>query len=317
MECGSNGFADGPIVDGTTGNVYIFAGDGCDEGANPGNSYINRFNTASTPPVSGYGLVAASFGNHATNTASTIMYVGTFDNLYFEGTGITGNMYDCVNGEVYQTTMATLSGTVNANVVTNAFAKAVSGTVSSGDVCSPVSELLGTTEVSTLTPTALGNTGTTATVTVASGTGFANNDYIQIDSEIMQITSGGGTKSLSVNRKQQGTAIADHAVGAAVDDIKDWLFASVSANGNLGGCTGACLYNFNVLGATAAGTITAAKAVAGGTSGITVDNTALNGGSQIYFTYQGAATTTATCPSPSTATTGTGCAIQASQLGLD
>ena len=77
------------------------------------------------------------------------MHIGTFDNLYFEGPGNTGNMYTCVNGEVCKTTMASLSGT--GTVTTNAFAKAVSGTLANTDLCSPVSELLGTTAATTLT----------------------------------------------------------------------------------------------------------------------------------------------------------------------
>ena len=136
----------------------------------------------------------------------------------------------------------------------------------------------------------------------------------------MLITAGGGTagaSTLTVTRAQQGTARVAHTSGTAVDDIRDWLFLSVSTNGNVGGCTGACLFNYNVLGAGTTGTVTTGRAVVGGTSGITIDNTALSGGSQIYFTYQGAATAGAPCPSPSSPTTGTGCAVQTSQVGLN
>ena len=56
--------------------------------------------------------------------------------------------------------------------------------------------------------------------------------------------------------------------------------------------------------------------VVGGTSGITVDNSALNGGSQAYFSFGASATSGVKCPAPSGATSG-GCAVQASQLGLN
>jgi hypothetical protein len=319
MECGTNGFSDPPIVDSTTGNVYIFAGDGCDEGANPGNSYINRFNTASVPPVSGYGLVAASFGNHTTNLASTIMHIGTFDNLYFEGTGNTGNMYTCVNGEVYQTTMATLSTT--GPVTTNAYAKAVSGALSSTDVCSPVSELQAVIATTKLTAN-LGGRGRDTGLTVTSSSGFAIGDYIRVDSEDMLIT-GVGTGTITATRGQLGTPTVTHNSGATVNDEKDWLFLSVSANGNATtSCTGACIYNYDVFAGAVAGTATAGRQVIGGTSGITVDNTTIGGGgSQVYFTYLGSATAGVKCPSPSggaglTLSTG-GCAVQATQLGLN
>jgi hypothetical protein len=314
MECGTTGFPDGPIVDSTTGNVYIFAGDGCDGGAptttNPGNSYINRFNTSTN--VAGTGFVYASFGNKGTNSTTTVMHIGTFDNLYYEGTGTTGNVYDCVNGEVYQTTVATLNG-AGPGATTNPFAKVVSGTLGTADACSPVSEFLGTTASTTLGGTSQ-LSATATSVPVSSTTGFAANDYIEIDSEIMRIGAT-LTNPLTLTRAQGGTKGATHDPGAAVNDVKDWLFMSVAANGNATGCTGACLYSFNVL--TASGTATAGRAVAGGTSGITVDNSALSGGSQIYFTYQGAATAGAPCPSPSSPATGSGCAVQAMQSGLN
>ncbi|HYB76655.1 MAG TPA: hypothetical protein VEE85_00510, partial [Candidatus Bathyarchaeia archaeon] len=64
---------------------------------------------------------------------------------------------------------------------------------------------------------------------------------------LMHITAGGGTTNLTVTRGQLGTTAATHANGATVDDIQDWIFLGVSANGIAAtGCTAgsACLYNF-------------------------------------------------------------------------
>jgi hypothetical protein len=88
----------------------------------------------------------------------------------------------------------------------------------------------------------------------------------------------------------------------------DWIFLSVTASGNQTVCkgtttAGACVYSFSVGGAvpTAA---SAGRLASGGTSGIIIDNTGAGGGSQIYFTYLAAATSSIACPSPASATAG-------------
>ena len=86
----------------------------------------------------------------------------------------------------------------------------------------------------------------------------------------------------------------------------DFLFTSVSASGNQTGCTGACVYLFNITSITAANwagtTATTGLAAAGGTGGIIFDNiSTVTGASQVYYS---------TLTSP-------GNAIQASQAGLN
>jgi hypothetical protein len=61
-------------------------------------------------------------------------------------------------------------------------------------------------------------------VTVTSGTGFVNNDFVQWEQEIIQVTSGGGTGTLTIARAQKGTSAASHASGTTLNDI--------TANGN-------------------------------------------------------------------------------------
>jgi hypothetical protein len=93
------------------------------------------------------------------------------------------------------------------------------------------------------------------------------------------------------------------------DGTHDWVFLSVTANGNANGCSGACLYNYSIptSGSSTTGSATTGINVAGGASGTIIDNNSSSstGGSNIYF-YPLAAG--APC-SP----TSTGCAVQASQ----
>ena len=75
----------------------------------------------------------------------------------------------------------------------------------------------------TETTLAAGIDNATTTVTVASGTGFANNDFVRIEAEgantteIIQISSGGGTGTWTVTRAQKGTVASAHAISAVVN----------------------------------------------------------------------------------------------------
>ncbi len=87
------------------------------------------------------------------------------------------------------------------------------------------------------------------------------------------------------------------------DGITDWIFLSVTAGGNQTGCTGACLYNFNVTNEPPSA-VNAGFSAAGGTSGIIINNAAAPRTLQIYYSTLGSQSCTG----------GTGgCAVQASQ----
>jgi hypothetical protein len=314
MECGQ-GFKDPPVVDSTAEEVYDFIAYGCDT---THNSYINKF-AAGTPINNGTGYgTALSFANGSTTTnpASSVARDGSFDNTYYSGTGTTGNLYYCEDGRVYQ---------ISVGAFTVATFDTPVSTRNNTSNCSPITEYYGTSATTTLSGN-LGNGNGNHTADVVSTTGFtvgAGTYYVQIDSEIMLLTAvtAGPPATLTLTRGQLGTGRAMHNSGATVNEIHDWLFLSVLGNGNGANCTGSCLYNYDVLSGAATGTTITGMPVVGGTSGISIDNTALNGGSQIYFTYLSAATSGIVCPSPSGgpgtgATTG-GCAVQATQLGLN
>jgi hypothetical protein len=280
-----------PIVDPSTEQVYTFSGYSGDAGNNHP-SYINIF-PAATALTGGYGTGVPLGNGGSTNPATSNMRIGAFDNLYYEGTGSTGNLYACENGKIFQIPMATISTTKTVNV----FNTPVS-TVGTAATCSPVTEFLGTKVATTLT-SSITNNG--ATLSVASGTGIANNDYVEVEAEIMKVTAGGGTTSLTVTRGQQGTTAVAHSNSLMVQDVQDWLFVSVAGNGNAGGCTGACIYNYNVIGVGTTGTPVTGLAAAGGTSGIVIDSssTSITGDEEVYYTLLGGTS-----------------AIQASQAGL-
>ena len=102
----------------------------------------------------------------------------------------------------------------------------------------------------------------------------------------------------------------------------DGLFLSVTANGNQPGCTGDCIYSFNIFSGSPV--LSAARQATAGASGMIIDNSAnTTGASQIYYATQGASTNRDgySCPSPSggtgVAATAGGCAVQASQAALE
>lgn len=285
-----------PLLDPVTEQVYTFIGYSGDTGNN-NPSYINRFPAATN--LGGVGAGAGSgtgtgvaMGNgstsHTTNPATSFMRIGAFDNLYYEGTGTTGNLYVCENGNMYQVSLSTFTA-AGVHVYSP-----LASTIDNTSACSPVTEFVSTkvvsgTPVATTLSAAITTTTGPTVIDVTSGTNIANTDFLRVDSEIMQVTSGGGTTALTVTRAQQGTTGATHSNGAAVQDVQDWLFTSVIANGSATGCTGACLYNFSVMGAGTTGTATAGLAATGGTSGIVIDSssTAETGDEEIYYTLLG------------------------------
>jgi hypothetical protein len=293
-----------PVVDSSAEKVYTFIGYSGDTGHTGNPSYINFFAAAALGQAGsgtggtnyGTGVPFANGGTH--NPATSNMPIGSFDNLYYEGTGTTGNIYVCENGVLYQIPLATIT-----TPVVNVYSTPVT-TPGTASACAPVTEFVGTKVATTLS--AAITTTTTTTIHVTSGTNIANSDFLQIDSEIMQVSSGGGSTSLTVTRGQQGTSAATHANGAATQDIKDWLFTAVAggASGSAtraAGCTGACVFNYQVMSAGTTGNPTAGLNSTGGTSGIIIDtsSTAISGDEEIYYTQLGGTS-----------------AIQVSQAGL-
>jgi hypothetical protein len=300
---GSTGIVAPPLVDSTpaTPVVYAFVGD--DGSTSCFGGVCGAVYQLATNFASGSTGTKERMGSGSTTLR---VYAGSFDNIHYTGSGTTGHLYACAahaggaDPRLFQIVMnGTFTGTVHT------FNSPTSGAAA----CSPVTEFLGSKFVTSLNAAM---TAATTTATVVSGSGIVNTDFIQIDSEIMQVSAGGGTGTLTVTRGALGTTAAAHSLGAQVTDIQDWIFLSVTATGNQTGCAGACLYNFLVTNAGISGTVTAGLSVAGGASGIIVDNASTAAGaSQIYFS----SLSNETCSGNGTAgSSGTGgCAVQASQ----
>jgi hypothetical protein len=94
----------------------------------------------------------------------------------------------------------------------------------------------------------------------------------------------------------------------------DWIFLSVTANGNKTVCTGSCVYSFNVASGVPANA-TAGLTAPGGAGAIIIDNTvAGGGGAQVYYTTL---SSQACGGNGGGQGAGTGaCAVQASQAAL-
>jgi hypothetical protein len=113
------------------------------------------------------------------------------------------------------------------------------------------------------------------------------------------------------------TEFCNNSTSACVSGSTDYIYASVTANGNLtvsgaNSCSGACLYSWDTHAA-----LTGTKApsdglsAAGGTSGIIIDNPAAGGGSQVYYSTL----SSGTCGTSGThgSVTSGACAVQAAQ----
>ena len=310
------GIVDGPLVDSTTETVYAFVADAipfayCGGHSDESCAHIIQFDAAS---VRGTGSGYATLGIGSTMRT---LYSGAFDNTFYSNTGTTptGNLYVCAFNAnttnapalalIAQVPMTLFGcGTPSCQNVPH-----TSALTSVAANCSPMSEiynqrtLQGTVNNSNHTVTATTGTFTPADVgATISGTGISLGAYIT-----------GYTSSTTVT--VSGTTASETGVTITVGD--DWVYTSVTNNGSATGCTsGACIYGFNVASGILSTSPVMARAVAGGTSGIIVDNTGTGGGSQVYFTYLGAASSTVECPPPSLDPTSEGCAVQASQAAL-
>jgi len=279
---GTVGIADSPMLDSTTEQVYVFAGDDANTGTTGTYNCHNAggcggvFQFAAGNTTSGTGACRATSatawagtncGHEALlgtgGTTVPTMYDGSFDHIYEVGTGTTGHLWAC--------TPNTATGVPRLSAVN---IQASGGIVPTGDSASTTDV---TTAISALTSAA----ASCSPVTEIWGGASTTNDYIY----------------LSVSAS--GTLTTTDAAAR---------------------CLGACLYNFVVATggtATTAGTETVpTTAYAGiaatlGSSGIIIDNTATAASeSQIYYTPLG----NQACAGNGSTGNGTGgCAIQTSQ----
>jgi hypothetical protein len=294
---------DAPLVDGNTGQAFVFVNQS-------GNYSETGLNAVYQYPISYSGTTVGSPGVVALATATNglaghYLYDGTFDNVYFESTNGTGNLYSV--GNTGLTTGATLFKEVmsSGGLVAGGVTSAVTGLTVSGANAYPWPS--GVTEFcngACTVQTATGCTFTTASTTVTcTGGGFTAANVgdiiygtgIQGGSTIATFTNA-TTIKLSV---VPGTTEAS-PVTLTIGDTNsgtDYVFFSVN-RGNVGTCTNTagngCIMSYNVTNPGTTGTLTVAgeqnyanDTGTGGcwpTSGIVIDNDSSTvGASQIYF----------------------------------
>jgi hypothetical protein len=232
---GSGGISnDGPIVDGTTGRVFVFAN------VTGTGAVVGEADTSLGTPTG-----PVSVGS---STASPL-HTGEFDNLYYNsdtgaGTG-TGFLYVCGNNgvsnqpELYQ--IAVTGGTMSTGAPTPEFTAATASTE-----CSPVTEFY--------------------------------NSTTSADSVYFSVQASGNASTDCANE----------------------------------GCVFAA--TLTPIGAAETVTVSGAMPASGGASGIIVDNdSAVTGGTNIYYSWLGGSSSIYPCNSD---TTGKGCTVQVAQLGL-
>ena len=98
--------------------------------------------------------------------------------------------------------------------------------------------------------------------TYYSGTGTTGNLYACVNGVLYQVPMSGlsGTNNPTPSKyKTMVSTVSSASTCSPITEFyngtQDWLFMSVIANGNTTGCTGACLYNFNVQGAGTTGNV--------------------------------------------------------------
>ena len=269
------GIVDGPLIDSTTEEVYVFVGDDANTStslactSSGGCSGVFQFAAGNTTTGTG-ACNATSTTSWGTGTncgveslfgqgANATMYDGAFDHIYNVGTGTTGYLWACapqVNGysRLSRVTFQSTGSIVSGTSIYSIYPSIVTIT-NAASTCSPVTEIWG------------GGGGT--------------NDYV-----FLSVTAGGTLTTSTPSALCTGACLYNFIVGTGGTDTTAGTAATPS-------------------------TATAGIAEAGGTSGIVVDNVSSGSGeSQIYFT----GLSSQTCAGNGTTGSGTGgCAIQTSQ----
>ena len=239
-----SGSDDAPLVDSSTGNVYVFVRGDLEGGGSPSN-YAGVFQFPSNFSMSSPGTEAVVSSNNTLPVSA--FYAGDFDNAYYNSADGTGNMYVC-----------------STNAGLNALWQIP---IKSGVMQTPVP----------------GPTLTTANVACSPVTEFFN----------VNNTNGGlnpsGTDLIFLS--VAGSAQTNSAINCPFNSL-------------------GCVMSFDITTPGPTQTVGATYAT-GGTSGIIMDNSStIPGASQVYFTPL--------ADQQCTTSRGTGgCAIQASQSGLD
>jgi hypothetical protein len=265
---GTVGIVDAPLVDSTTELVYVFVGDdantsttiGCDNATGcsgvfqfaAGNTTIA---TASSPACAATSVTSWPTGANCgketlfgvgTTTTPTI-YDGAFDQIYYSGTGTTGNLWTCSANYASEPRLSyvPMSAFAPTGDVIGISHTAITALTSAAATCSPLTEIYGTAGTTDdyvfLSVTNDGNqTGTTCSGTGATGACLYN-----------FLVSTNGTSTTVPSAANAGLASAGGSSGIIIDNTStskgasQIYFSSLSnetcaGNGTTGNGTGGC-----------------------------------------------------------------------------
>jgi hypothetical protein len=236
---GTVGIVDSPLVDSSAAEVYVFVGDDANTGtsvhgtcdSSGGCSGVFQFGTGNSSPT-GSACVAANSGSYAawpsgsncgeeavfgvgTTTTPTI-YDGAFDQIYYNGSGASGNLWVCSAQASAEPRLSYVPLQSGGGIVVSGDGVNVTGTsailslASSTATCSPVTEVYGsngsTTDYIFLSVTA--NGALTTTDTSASCTGACLYNF--------RVATGGTLSSPST--AYAGIAAASGTSGIIIDN---------------------------------------------------------------------------------------------------
>jgi hypothetical protein len=259
---GSKGIVDGPMVDSSAEFVYVFVGD--DENTST-TAYCQKatgcngvFQFAAADSTIGTGVCTPSSATAWSGTncgkesvfgvgiASTVIHAGSFDHIYYAGTGTTGNLWTCAsNGNSGTSEPKLMQNAMSAFVPTGDVIGTATNTInpltSAAATCSPVTEIFGsggtTDDYIFLSVSANGNVADGGTCTGACLYNF--------------LVSTNGTTTTVPTAATAGLATTGGSSGIIMDNISTTTgasqiyFSSLSnetcaGNGTTGNGTGGC-----------------------------------------------------------------------------
>jgi hypothetical protein len=261
---GSNGIVDAPLVDSSAGFVYVFVGDdpstnttgtyncasktGCNGvfqfGTN--NSTIGIGDCAATSATAWSGTNCGKESVFGVGGAGVVIYDGSFDEIYYSGSGTTGNLWTCAAAGADtpprpKLTRTPMSAFVPTGDVVHKATNVINPLTSAGAVCSPVTEVFGsngtTDDYIFLSVTAAGNVGDGGTCTGA----CLYNFLVSTDGTSTSVPTA-ATAGLAVTGGSSGIVMDNTSTTTGASQI---YFSSLAnetcvGNGTTGSGTGGC-----------------------------------------------------------------------------